>query len=95
NPRLNEMVIAICDERMDIVEHHKKDEHDLLVELLNDGLAREEFAVNNIEDTALGISAAIAIFNIPLHMPMHTLEFFESTANSVIRLILNGILKCP
>ncbi|WP_455197945.1 TetR/AcrR family transcriptional regulator [Kaarinaea lacus] len=95
NPRLNEMVNAICDARMDIVENHKQDEHGLFVELLNDGIERGEFSIDDTDDTALAISAAIAIFNIPLHMSMHSLEFFDSTANSVVRLILNGILKCP
>lgn len=95
NPRLNEMVGAICDARMEIVESYKQDEHNLFVELLKDGISEGDFSINDINDTALAITAAIAIFNIPMHMPMHTLEFFETSANSVVTLILNGILKCP
>ena len=95
NPRLNEMVNAICDARMDIVDTYKQGEHGLFVELLKDGIAEDEFSIEDVDDTALAITAAIAIFNIPLHMPMHSLEFFESAANSVVTLILNGIVKCP
>lgn len=95
NPRLNEMVNAICDARLDLVENYKQDEHGLFVELLKEGIAADEFFSKDVDDTALAISAAIAIFNLPQHMSMHSLEFFESSANSVVTLLLNGLQKCP
>jgi len=93
NPRLNEMVNAICDDRMDIVNDYRLNEHTLLVELLEDGITNGEFAIDDVEDTAYAISSATSLFNTPLLMSTYTLKEFTSRANSVIKLLLNGILK--
>jgi hypothetical protein len=93
NPRMNEMVNAICGARMDIVDGYRLNEHALLAELLRDGIKSGEFVIDDVEDTTHAIRAAISLFNIPLLMPMYTLEQFTSKANSVIKLLLNGILK--
>ena len=78
---------------MDIVDDFKSVEHALLVELLEDGIANGEFSIDDIEDTAYAITAAISMFNTPLLMSIYTLEQFTSKANSVVKLLLNGILK--
>ena len=93
NPRMNEMVNAICEARMDIVDQHKLSEHHLLVELLEDGISRSEFDVADIHDTATAIATAIAAFSMPLMMPLCSIEVFEQRAVSVVRLMLNGLKK--
>jgi AcrR family transcriptional regulator len=93
NPRMNEMVNAICGARMDIVDDYRLNEHALLVELLNDGISNGEFVIDDTEDTAYAITAAITMFNTPLLMSIYTLEEFTSKADSVVKLLLNGILK--
>ena len=93
DPRMNEMVNAICDARMDIVDTYKRSEHDLLVALLEDGVKRDEFSITDINDTAGAIATAITAFNLPLMMPLCSLEFFESRAESVVRLLLTGLSK--
>ena len=93
NPRMNEMVTAICGARLDIVDDYKSVEHALLVELLEDGIANGEFEIDDVEDTVNAIIAAISMFNTPLLMSIYTLEQFTSKANSVVKLLLNGILK--
>ncbi len=93
NPRMNEMVNAICKERMDIVEEHRRGEHLLLVELLEDGVARGEFQVVDLDDTATAIATAITAFNVPLLMPLYSLGTFRQRAESVVKLMLNGLRK--
>jgi AcrR family transcriptional regulator len=93
NPRMNEMVNAICQERMDIVDEYKQREHEILMSLLEEGNASGEFEVADTKDTAMAMATAIAMFNIPLLMPMCDLTTFEQKAESVVRLMLNGILK--
>jgi AcrR family transcriptional regulator len=93
DPRINELVTAICDTRQDIVNHHKLKEHQLLVTLLEDGVRRGEFAIRDIEDTATAIATAITAFGLPLIMPLYDIEVFEQRAQSVVRLMLNGLLK--
>ncbi len=95
NPRMNELVNAICDARMDIIAEHKNAEHLLFVELLEDGIKRNEFDLADVHDTANAIATATTAFSLPLVMPMHSIEVFEQKAESLVRLILNGLLKEP
>ena len=93
SPRINEMVNAICADRVDIVHDFRTDENALLVELLEDGIKNGEFMIDDIEDTTQAITAATTIFTTPLLMPIYTLEEFTLKASSVVKLIFNGILK--
>ena len=93
DPRMNELVNAICDARMDIVNDYKTREHALLVELLEDGIRRDEFAVADVNDSADAIASAITAFNLPLMMPLCSFDVFEKRAESVVRLMLNGLKK--
>ena len=93
DPRMNEMVNAICDARMDIVDSYRRNEHDLLVTLLEDGAQRDEFGITNVDDTANAISTAVTAFNMPLLMPLYSIEHFEARAKSVVRLLLTGLSK--
>jgi len=93
DPRMNEMVNAICDARMDIVDNYKGNEHGLLVALLEDGVKQDEFASMDVEDVAHAISTALTAFNMPLLMPLYSVEHFESRAKSVVRLLLTGLIK--
>jgi AcrR family transcriptional regulator len=93
DPRLNEMVNAICDARLDIVDSHKQGEQALVIQLLEDGVKRGEFAIDDINDTAEAITTAITTFSMPLMMQLCSLEHFELRAKSVVRLLLTGLRK--
>lgn len=92
NPRMNEMVNAICGSRLDIVEQFKLEEHQLLVQLLQDGIIRGEFSIADINDSAMAIATAIMAFNVPLLMPLCTLEAFREKAECVVKLMLTGLV---
>jgi AcrR family transcriptional regulator len=93
DPRMNELVNAICDTRMEIVDQYKLKQHDLLVALLESGIQRGEFAIADVNDTAEAIDTAITAFDLPLMMPLCSLEVFEKRAQGVVRLLLNGLMK--
>ena len=93
DPRMNEMVNAICDARMDIVDGYRVAEHALLVTLLEDGVKRNEFETHDLDDTANAISTAFTAFSVPLLMPLYSMEHFENRAKSIVRLLLNGLTK--
>ncbi len=68
---------------------HEQSEHQLLVELLEDGNARGEFEISDINDAAI----ATAIFNTPLLISLYSLEIFHQRAKNVVRLVLNGLMS--
>jgi len=91
NPRINEMVVAICHERMDIVDKHIQIKHALLITLLRQGVDNKEFIVKDLQVTADTILTTLTLFDLPLLMSMFTREVFERKARAVFELILHGI----
>ena len=92
-PRMNELVTAICHEKMDIVDEHMKSKMTLLSSLISQGNTSGEFDVDDPTVTAEAILSATIMFDVPLFMPMFSREDLLRKANSVVRLILTGVLK--
>ena len=92
-PRMNELVTAICSEKMDIVDNHMDTKISLLSSLISQGNASGEFDVENPAVTAEAILSATIMFDLPLFMPMFSHEDLLRKANNVVSLILTGVLK--
>ena len=92
-PLVNELVTALCGERMDIVETHKQEERDVIIALLDDGNASGEFRVADPQDTAAALQTAMTLFSMPLLMPAYPREVFEEKAEALVRLLLTGLLN--
>jgi len=92
-PLVNELVTALCGERMDIVETHKQEERAVIVALLEEGNASGEFRVGDPQDTAAALQTAMTLFSMPLLMPAYPRAVFEQKAESLVRLLLSGLLN--
>lgn len=92
-PRMNEMVTAICHERLDIVDQHVSNKQALLMTILKEGNQIGEFDVTDPEVSAEAILTATTLFGVPLLMPMFSREAFDRKANILASLLLNGLLK--
>lgn len=92
-PRLNEMVTAICHERLDIVDQHVSNKQALLITLLKEGNQKGVFDVADPEMTAEAILTSTTLFGMPLLMPLFSREAFERKAKNLAELLLNGLLK--
>ncbi|WP_455366862.1 TetR/AcrR family transcriptional regulator [Kaarinaea lacus] len=92
-PRINEMVTAICHERVDIVDQHVLQKQALLITLLREGNQQGSFDVADPEVTAEAILTATTLFDVPLLMPLFSREAFERKAKNLVSMILHGLLK--
>jgi len=92
-PRINEMVTAICHERMDIVDQHVQFKLALLITLIREGNQQGVFSAPDPEVTAEAILTATTLFDVPLLMPLFSREAFERKAKNLASLLLNGLLK--
>ncbi len=92
-PLVNELVTALCGDRMDIVDTHKQAERSVIIELLEDGNASGEFRVTDPQDTAAALQTAMTLFSMPLLMPAYPREVFEKKAEALVRLLLTGLLN--
>lgn len=93
-PRINEMVDAVCRERMDIVKQHMDSKRALIVQLLEQGIVDGEFTVPDPQKTAGALLTAVTLFDVPMLMPLFSLEALEQKADALAELIINGLKKC-
>lgn len=92
-PLMNEMVMAICHERQDIVDRHMEEKQALLIELLQQGNDSGEMDIGDLPGTAEAILSATILFDVPIFMPMFSYENIQRKAERVIELLLKGLLK--
>ena len=92
-PLVNELVTALCGDRMDIVDTYKQAERSVIIELLEDGNTSGEFRVTDPQDTAAALQTAMTLFSMPLLMPAYPREVFEEKAEALVRLLLTGLLN--
>ncbi|MFN0318092.1 MAG: TetR/AcrR family transcriptional regulator [Burkholderiales bacterium] len=93
HPRINELVEVIAKERLDVVQVHIAAKHRMLTRLLEEGRANGEFDVPDPSRAAEAILNATILFDVPLFMPMFSLEEFERRARIVTEFILRAVLK--
>ena len=92
-PRLNEMINAVCESRMDLVEQHMDNKMQILTRLIMAGNETGEFSVTDTQQTADAILTATTLFEMPILTPLFSLEKLEKKAEHLTELILNGIKK--
>jgi AcrR family transcriptional regulator len=92
-PRIDEMVEAICKEATGVLEQNRATRQRLLVALIAEANASGEFDLEDPATAADGILAATVLFKFPLFLHDHPLEHFEQRARMVTDLLLQGLLK--
>ncbi|MDH5327084.1 MAG: TetR/AcrR family transcriptional regulator [Gammaproteobacteria bacterium] len=90
-PRINEMVTAICDSKMDLVYAHMEAKQNLLMQLIAEGNRKGEFQVENTQQAAQSILVAITVFDVPTFMHLYTLESLQHKAHSLVDLLIDGL----
>lgn len=91
SPKLGELVIALSDQRPEVVEKHRLSKLKLLAELLEQARQTGEFQFDDIDDTADAIHTAIMLFYYPLTIKMYPLEILELKAKNLCQLMLAGL----
>ena len=66
----------------------------MLKRIIDEGVANNEFEVDDRAESAEAVLAAMFIFNYPNMMGLHPLKVFEEKAVLVAELIVNGLKKC-
>lgn len=90
-PRIAELVAEITAARQELVHAKVCEVQALLAELVERGRRSGEFAVENVPATAAALHSALVLFEVPIFVPLHSREFFESRARQVVELLLDGL----
>ena len=92
-PHMSELVDAVTGSRPDLVSQHMAQTRGLSKQIIDEGVARGEFAVTDSRATAEAVMAAMFIFDYPNMMGLYPLEVFEQKAVMVADLIVHGLKK--
>lgn len=90
---MSELVDAITGTRRDLVSQHLAQTRGLLKQIIDEGVAKGEFAVEDSRATAEAVMAAMFIFDYPSMMGLYPLEVFEQKAVMVADLVVHGLKK--
>jgi AcrR family transcriptional regulator len=94
-PLINQVVEAIGKERREVIDAHTKIKLGQLADLLEEGVAKGEFDVVDVRETAEAILVASVLFDVPLFMQMYTQDELQRAAAVVARLVQRSVLRRP
>jgi len=92
-PKLLELVDVIVKKRPDLVQDEVERNNQLMTKILKQGCESGVFAIENTEETASYVLAAVVKFSSPFFLNMYPIEELQRLAKGVTELILNGLIK--
>ena len=92
-PKISELVDVIVKKCPDLVQHKIDSDRQLIKTILQQGIDRDEFDINDADEMASYVQAAIVKFSSPFFIAMFPIEELEKLAKGVVALILNGLVK--
>ena len=91
--KFSEFVVVIVKKRPDLVQHQIDGDKQLIKTILQQGKDRNEFDIDDTDEMASYVQAAIVKFSSPFFIAMFPIEELERLAKGVVVLILNGLVK--
>ncbi len=92
-PKLTQTVEVVLASRPEVVHDMLFDIQSIIAEILAQGNAQKEFAVENVMAAAETIFAAIVPFYSPLFMHLYPLPEFERRARAMAGLLVKGLAR--
>ena len=92
-PKLLELVDVIVQKRPDLVGCEVERNNKFIATILKQGCDKDEFEIENIDETASYVLAAVVKFSTPFFITMYPIEELQRLAKGVVQLILNSIAK--
>jgi len=92
-PKLSELVDVMTQKCPELVQDHVNSDKQLIKQLLQQGIDRNEFAIKDVDETTSYVQAAIVKFSTPFFIAMFPVEELKYLAKGVVQLILNGLVK--
>lgn len=92
-PKINELVQTISQQRQDILQDMLKERYALIAEILAQGNESGEFDVADIMSTSRAVYATLTLFTVPMFASLFIEKEFEDMAQQVADLLINGLAK--
>lgn len=92
-PKLLELVDVIVKKRPDLVQAEVEGNKNFIAVILKQGCDSGEFEVNDIDETASFVLAAVVKFSSPFFITMYPIEESQRLAEGVVKLLISGLAK--
>jgi len=91
NARMNELVVAVCNDKKDIVKQHSANKLQIVEQLLEEAVQRGEFHCQEITRSAQAVLTATVLFDMPLLLSAYTEDELRIKAENLCDLLLEGL----
>lgn len=91
HPKINELVVAVCNDKSDLVKQHVSNKRNVVEQLLKDAVERGEFHSNDVSKSAQAVLTATVLFEMPLLLSAYTLAQLQEKADDLCDLLLDGL----
>ncbi len=92
-PKMNETVEVVIASRPEVVHEMLSTLQSMVAEILAQGNAQKEFALENVVASAETVFTAIAVFYTPLFMHLYPLPEYERRARAMAALLVQGLAR--
>jgi len=92
-PNMNETIEVVIASRPEVIYAMLSNLQSMIAEILAQGNAQKEFAVENVLVTAETVFASITVFFTPLFMHLYPLPEFERRARAMAELLVRGLAR--
>ncbi len=92
-PKMNRMIEVVLSSRPELIHEMLSNIQSRIAEILAQGNAQEEFAVDNVMATAESVFSAISTYYNPLMMHLYPLPEFERRARAMAKLLVQGLAR--
>jgi TetR/AcrR family transcriptional repressor of the ameABC operon len=92
-PNLNQTIEVVIQSRPEVVHDMLSGIQSIIAEILAQGNAQKEFAVENVMAASETVFAAIVAFYTPLFMNLYPLPEFERRARAMAELLVRGLAR--
>jgi len=92
-PKINEIIMTLCDEKPELVDRKIQGELVVIDDIIRRGCIEEEWQVVNVESTSKAILSSWVMFTTPMFMKHKTIEELEERLRCILQLLLTGLEK--
>lgn len=92
-PRISEIVHTLMESHQGLIEEYKANKKAVLVNILQRGIDKGEFVIDDLSSIAESIMMATVVFDVPIFMHMYPKSTFETMARNIAQLMIRGLLS--
>lgn len=89
--KMGELVANMTENNAEIIHQKVSSHHALIAEILAQGNANNEFAIEDVLKTAEVIYTSLVVFDVPLFAQLYPAEKYQKLASEMIDLLVNGL----